>query len=60
MNAWAEAEIAAGPQLDVHCDVLPGMTSLRGESVVVMPLAGRATNSVDVSPSRLVCGRLGL
>jgi hypothetical protein len=29
-NAWAEAEIAAGRQLDVRLDVLPGMTSLRG------------------------------
>ena len=29
-NAWAEAEIAAGRQLDVHFDVLPGITSLRG------------------------------
>jgi hypothetical protein len=29
-NAWAEAEIAAGRQLDVHFDVLPGIASLRG------------------------------
>jgi len=29
-NAWAEVEITTGRQLDVHFDVLPGMTSLRG------------------------------